>query len=107
MANVRELTDDDFDEIVLGAGRAVLVDFWAPWCGPCRGVAPVMEAMADDHHDRIDVGKANLEHVPRAAERYGVTSLPALLMFQDGKVVATLVGAKPRSLVEKAFAAYL
>ncbi|MGW4911088.1 thioredoxin [Streptomyces sp. NPDC004270] len=106
-AVVRAVTDDDFDEAVQGAGRPVLVDFWAPWCGPCRAMGPVLDALAEAHEGTLDIVKVNLDESPRAAQRHGVSSIPALLLFSDGEVVTTLVGAKPRTMIEKAIAEYL
>ncbi|MGW2824293.1 thioredoxin [Streptomyces sp. NPDC001443] len=104
---VRAVTDDEFEEVVRGAGRPVLVDFWAPWCGPCRAMAPILDAMAEAHGEVLDIVKVNLDESPQAVGRYGVSSIPALLLFSEGEVVTTLVGAKPRTMIEKAIAGYL
>ncbi|MFI6407513.1 thioredoxin [Streptomyces sp. NPDC050548] len=107
MPAVRAVTDDDFEETVRGTGRPVLVDFWAPWCGPCRAMGPILDAMAAAHAGSIDIVKVNLDESPRAAERHGVSSIPALLLFSGGEVVTRLVGAKPRTMIESALADYL
>lgn len=98
MSLVRAITDDDFEEAVRSTDRPVLVDFWAPWCGPCRAMGPVLDALAQAHGDRIDIVKVNLDESPQAARRHGVSSIPALLLFSGGEVVTTLVGAKPRTI---------
>ncbi|MEU9456123.1 thioredoxin [Streptomyces sp. NPDC048277] len=106
-AVVRAVTDDDFDEVVRGAGRPVLVDFWAPWCGPCRMMGPILDTMAEAHQGTLDIVKVDLDQNPETARRFGVSSIPALLLFSGGELVTTLVGAKPRTVIEKAIADHL
>ncbi|MER7691990.1 thioredoxin [Streptomyces sp. NPDC097610] len=106
-AVVRAVTDDDFDEVVQGAGLPVLVDFWAPWCGPCRMMGPILDTMAVAHEGTLDIVKVNLDESPQTAQRFGVSSIPALLLFSGGELVTTLVGAKPRTVIEKAVADHL
>ncbi|MFJ9710310.1 thioredoxin [Streptomyces sp. NPDC101234] len=106
-ASAREVTDDDFDDVVRRAGRPVLVDFWAPWCGPCRVMGPILDAMAEAHEGTLDIVKVNLDESPETARRFGVSSIPALLLFSGGQLLTTLVGAKPRTLIEKAIADHL
>ncbi|MFF3567583.1 thioredoxin [Nocardia jiangxiensis] len=107
MGKVRTVTDQDFDEIVLDSDRAVLVDFWAPWCGPCRMMGPILDTMAQQHDGKIDIVKVNVDESPVTAKRYSVLSMPTLLVFDHGEVVTTLVGAKPRTMIEKALGSYL
>ena len=104
--NTWTFTDGDFDESVLASPTPVLVDFWAAWCGPCRHMAPTIDALANDYKGRLTVGKLNVDENPVAAERFGIRSIPTLLLFRDGKVVESAVGvadqARITDLVEKA-----
>jgi thioredoxin 1 len=94
VADITTLTDDTFEETIGGADKPVLVDFWAEWCGPCKMVAPVLEEIADEHGERLDVGKLNVDDNPTTAMRYNVMSIPTLLVFKGGEPVKRLVGAK-------------
>lgn len=97
-----ELTDATFEEEVLQADRPVLIDFWAPWCGPCRVVSPVVEEIAEEYADQVKVGKINVDENAEMAQRYGVRGIPTLLYFKDGEVADRVVGAVPKpQLVEK------
>lgn len=98
--NVKTLTDASFEAEVLKSSEPVLVDFWATWCGPCRAVAPVVEALAKDYAGKVKVGKMDVDSNPQIATKYGVMSIPTLLMFKDGKVVQQIVGAVPRPKLE-------
>ena len=98
--NVKTLTDASFDAEVLKSSEPVLVDFWATWCGPCRAVAPVVDALAKDYAGKVKVGKMDVDSNPQVATKYGVMSIPTLLMFKDGKVVGQVVGAVPRPTLE-------
>lgn len=89
-----------FDNTVLHADRPVVVDFWAPWCGPCRLVAPELDALASAHGDRLRVVKVNVDANPTVALRYGIQGIPTIGLFRGGKLVATSVGAKPRRAIE-------
>jgi thioredoxin 1 len=94
------VTEDTFDNEVLQSGQAVLVDFWAEWCGPCHAIAPVLDQIAAEHND-IKVVKLNIDEEPELAQRYGVMSIPTLILFKDGEPAAAAVGAMPKSMLEE------
>lgn len=93
------VTTATFEQEVLGAGVPVLVDFWAPWCGPCRRVGPEVEAVATQFADRARVVKIDIDEEPDLAARYGIQSIPALFIFKNGQVADTLLGAQPRQAI--------
>jgi thioredoxin 1 len=101
MADLLNVTVENFEKEVLQATGPVLVDFWAPWCGPCRAIAPVVEEMATQYAGQLKVGKLNVDDHPAVAQRYGITGIPALLFFNQGSVVDTVVGAVPKSVLQK------
>jgi thioredoxin 1 len=103
---VREVTDSDFDDVVLRGERPVVVDFWAPWYGPCKAVAPVLEQLAAAH-EGVEFVKLDIDANPAAASRFDVLSIPTVILFQGGDARETLVGARPRSHYERAFLAWL
>jgi thioredoxin 1 len=91
---------DTFDEEVLRSDKAVLVDFWAEWCGPCHAIAPVLDQIAEERSD-LRVVKLNIDEEPEIAQRYGVMSIPTLILFKDGEPQAAAVGAMPKSMLEE------
>ena len=92
----RKVTETSFDADVLKAGGAVLVDFWAEWCGPCRAIAPSLEDMAKDMAGKVTVAKVNIDENPSIASKYQIRSIPTLMLFKDGKPVATRMGSMPK-----------
>ena len=100
--NVQTFTDSNFEETVMKSGQPVLVDFWAEWCGPCKRLAPTVDALAADYAGRVTVGKMNIDDNPRVPERYQVRGIPTLLLFKGGQVVESLVGLAPKDALKKA-----
>ncbi|MFD5413568.1 thioredoxin [Streptomyces sp. NPDC059752] len=96
---LKNVTDADFDEQVLKSDKPVLVDFWAAWCGPCRQIAPSLEAIAAEYGDQIEIVKLNIDENPATAAKYGVMSIPTLNVYQSGEVAKTIVGAKPKAAI--------
>ena len=101
------LTKTNFEAEVLKSDKPVLVDFWAPWCGPCRMLAPVLAEVAAEKGDKIKVGKVNVDENPELAAQYGISGIPAILLFKDGKVAATSVGFKPKPELESLIATHV
>jgi thioredoxin 1 len=102
MANVKELSDQDFQSEVLQATGPVLVDFWAPWCGPCRMIAPIVEELAKENGDSLKVAKINIDNSPQTATNYGVSSIPTLIVFKNGEAVDRFVGVQPKKRLQEA-----
>jgi thioredoxin 1 len=96
-----EFTDANFKSKVLSSNQLSVVDFWAPWCGPCRAMGPVIEDLAKEYNGKVNIGKLNVDNNPNVSEKYNITSIPTLLFIKDGKVVDKLVGVYPRSKLEK------
>ncbi|MCK6684777.1 MAG: thioredoxin [Thermoanaerobaculia bacterium] len=105
--NVVEITESNFDSVVLKSDKPVLVDFWAVWCGPCRQVAPVVEALAGKWAGKVIVGKLNVDDHGAIAERFGIMSIPTLMLFKGGEVVERIVGAMPQATLEKKFESHV
>jgi len=99
--NILTLTDGNFESEVKKPGSPILVDFWAEWCGPCRMVAPVLEKIADELDGKVRIGKVNVDDESGLAGRYGIQSIPTLLLFKDGKVVDQYIGATTRDALVK------
>jgi len=97
VAKPKEVTDATFEQEVLKAPRPVLVDFWAPWCGPCRMVAPIVEELAEEYDGKVNFVKLNTDGNPITASRYGIRSIPTLLVFRGGQPVGQIIGFRPKS----------
>jgi thioredoxin 1 len=97
---VQQVGDADFDN-VLNGGKPVFVDFWAPWCGPCRLIGPIVEELAPNYEGKAVITKMNVDDNPKVAQRYGVTSIPTLMMFKNGQLVDRMVGAAPKNALQQ------
>ena len=107
MGSTKKVTDQSFQDDVLASDKPVLVDFWAEWCGPCKMVAPVLEEIATQHSDKLTVAKLNIDENPQIAEKYQILSIPTMSVFQGGKIVKTIVGAKPKSALLRDLSEYI
>ncbi|QDZ15528.1 thioredoxin [Humibacter ginsenosidimutans] len=107
MSTAKSVTDASFQQDVLDSEKTVLVDFWAEWCGPCRAVAPILDQIAAEHGDKLEIVKLNVDENPQTAYKYQITSIPALKVYQGGEVVKTVIGAKPKPALEADLAAYI
>ncbi len=96
----KTVTDDNFQDEVLGASGPVLVDFWAEWCGPCRMIAPALEEISKEMGERVTVAKLNIDDNPDAPAKYGVRGIPTMILFKNGEPAATKVGAAPKSALQ-------
>ncbi len=101
MAAPYTITAENFETEVLQAEEPVLVDFWAPWCGPCRVIGPLVEELTAQYAEKLKVGKLNVDDHPSIAQQYGITGIPALLFFKGGTVIDTVVGAVPKNVLQQ------
>jgi thioredoxin 1 len=104
---VKEVTDASFEEDVLQANRPVVVDFWAPWCGPCRVVSPILDDLATQHSERVEFVKLNVDDNPASASRYNVLSIPTVILFERGEPQETVIGARSKSHYESVWQRWL
>ncbi|HVX06748.1 thioredoxin [Humibacter sp.] len=107
MSTAKSVTDATFQQDVLDSEKTILVDFWAEWCGPCRAVAPILDQIAAEHGDKIEIVKLNVDENPQTAFKYQITSIPALKVYKGGEVVKTVIGAKPKPALEADLAAFI
>ena len=103
----REVTDATFQQEVLESEKPIMVDFWAEWCGPCRAVSPILDAIAHEHADKLDIVKLNVDDNPETAMKYGITSIPAMYVFRGGEIAKRVIGAKPKPALEADLAEFL
>ncbi|MDQ0894061.1 thioredoxin [Agromyces ramosus] len=103
----RAVTEATFEQEVLKNEKTVVVDFWAEWCGPCRAVSPILDQIATEHSEKLDIVKLNVDEHPNLAMKYQITAIPAFKVFQAGEVVKTVIGAKPKPALEADLAAYI
>ena len=103
----REVTDATFQQEVLESEKPIMVDFWAEWCGPCRAVSPILDAIATEHADKLSIVKLNVDDNPQTAMKYGITSIPAMYVFRDGEIAKRVIGAKPKPALEADLAEFL
>ena len=100
--SILELSDSSFEDDVINSDVPVLVDFWAPWCGPCRAVAPIVEEISEAYNGQVKVGKLNVDENPSTTMKFGIRSIPTLLVFKGGEAVEQIIGAVPKGEIEKA-----
>lgn len=98
-SNIIQVSDADFEDLVLKAPQPVLVDYWAEWCGPCKAIAPTLEQIADEYAGRLQIAKLNIDENPETPPKYGIRGIPTLMLFKNGAVEATTVGALSKSQI--------
>lgn len=103
----KTVTDSTFEAEVLKNDKTVLVDFWAEWCGPCKQVSPILEELASEHDETLDVAKLNIDENPQTPRNYGVLQIPTMNVFRNGEVVKQIVGAKPKAMLLKDLEGYI
>lgn len=97
----KHVTDEEFDGVIAAKDKPVLIDFWAEWCGPCKQISPILDEISKEMADKLTVAKVNIDQNPEAPQRFGVRGIPTMILFKDGKAIATKVGSVPKSaLVE-------
>jgi thioredoxin 1 len=102
MATATAVTEQSFEQDVLQSDTPVIVDFWAEWCGPCHAVAPVLDRIVDERNGELKLVKVNIDEQPALAQRFGVQSIPTMILFKEGEPAAAAIGAQPKSALEKA-----
>ena len=107
MSSAKEVTDATFEADVLNSDMPIMVDFWAEWCGPCRAVSPILDAIASENADKLSIVKLNVDDNPETAMKYGITSIPAMYVFRNGEIAKRVIGAKPKPALEADLAEFL
>jgi thioredoxin 1 len=107
MSDAKVVTDATFDADVLKSDKPVVVDFWAPWCAPCRQIAPILDEIAVSHAEKVSIVKLNTDENPLITGKYGITSLPTIAVYQGGELVKTIIGAKPKPILLRELADWL
>jgi len=102
MADILQITDDNFEQEILKAGMPAMVDFWAAWCGPCRAIAPVVEELAKEYAGKVKIAKMNVDENSKTPMKYGIRAIPTLILFKDGNVMDQITGAVSKSQIDNA-----